>query len=110
LSAKPPVEEEIKLKKKPQSTFTPVARGDGDDDDEDSYIDHIDHLDVSMSALDIDYIKQDNPAKESLGSIVKQGASLPQNAENFTRGTPPEVDQQSFLQQFRNEAGSLRQK
>jgi hypothetical protein len=112
LGSKPPVEEvvEVKPKKRPQSTFTPVSRGEGDDDDDDSYIDHIDHLDISMSALEIDYIRQDNPSKESFGSIVQQGASLPQNAENFTRGAPPQVDQQAFLQQFKNEAGSLRQK
>lgn len=111
LSAKPPTQEiqPTISKPKPQSTFAPISRGD-DDDDDDSYIDHIDHLNVSISSLEVDYGRPNNSRKETVGSIMSQGAALPENAENFSRVTPSPVDNQTFLEQFRNEAGTLRNK
>lgn len=111
LSAKPPTQEVQPTinKPKPQNTFTPISRGE-DDDDDDSYIDHIDHLNVSISSLEVDYGRSNNSRKETVGSIMSQGAALPENAENFSRATPPPIDNQSFLEQFRNEAGTLRNK
>lgn len=110
LSAKPPTQEiqPTISKPKPQNTFTPISRGD-DDDDDDSYIDHIDHLNVSISSLEVDYGRP-NTRKETIGSVMSEGASLPKDSESFSRPTPPPIDNQTFMNQFRNEAGTLRNK
>jgi hypothetical protein len=113
LSAKPPQPEESaprplqKNLQRPQNTFTPVSNID--DDDEDSYIDHIDHLEVSISSLDVDFGRS-NSRKETVGQLMNEGSALPPNAENFTRANPAAVDEKAFLEQFRNEAGTLRNK
>jgi len=114
LSAKPPTTEEPAPKplqknlQRPQNTFTPVSNID--DDDEDSYIDHIDHLEVSISSLDVDFGRQPPSRKETVGQLMNEGSALPQNAENYTRPTPGPVDEKAFMEQFRNEAGTLRNK
>jgi len=116
LASKPPEPAAKPQQKKQNQSFEPfVARrnGDnGDDDDDDSYIDHIDHLNISISSLDVDLGQQGRPVKETFAGVMSHGAQMGQNADSFTRQTfdPGPVDQQAFLKQFQQEAGTLRNK
>ena len=82
---------------------------DGEDDD-DSYVDHLESLEISISSLDVDYGRPGMVGKETIGSIMKQGAILPPNSDDYIRSTPESVDAKAFLDQFRQEGGTLRSK
>jgi hypothetical protein len=111
LSAKPPeAEPVVEKKKKPIASYTPSIANGGDDDDDDSYVDHLDHLNVSISSLEVDFGRP-NAAKETFAGVIAQGAALGQNADSFTRPAGETVtDSKAFLQQFQQEAGTLRNK
>jgi hypothetical protein len=118
LASKPPEREpeqppQRQKRKEPIETFVPYASkgNNDDDDDDDDYIDHIKHLNVSISSLDVDF-SNGPQIKESFAGLIKEGASMPPGSEmgsaRIINNAP--IDQQAFLQQFRQEAGSLRNK
>ena len=112
LASRPPEQSKAPQKKQDQSFEPFVARRNSDDDDDDSYIDHIDHLNVSISSLDVDFGPQSKPAKETFAGVMSHGAQIGQNADSFVRQgvNAGPIDQQAFLKQFQQEAGTLRNK
>jgi len=106
LSSMPP-EKKVETKPKPQvqTTFAPMSN---EDDDEDGYIDSIasiNELNISISALDID-VNVHKPRNETVGNLMNNGMQV--DSSEYQRPAPLQLDQKSFIEQFKQEAGSLR--
>lgn len=92
---------------KPVERIDPIIAS-GDDDD-DSYIDRLTSLQIRQNALQLEIIDR-KPMAETVGSNILAGMSMPPTKEdNYQRGQPyKEIDQKTFLEQFKKEAGTLR--
>jgi len=85
--------------------FTPFAVG-RDDDDDDSYLDKLEHVDIRQSELHVEIIK-DRPLGESVGALVAQ--ALQGAAPTIDPARPAQyTDNEVFLKDFRQEAGTSR--
>jgi len=116
LSEKPPVfqnEPPPKNQNRQNSTFKPMASNDGefDDDDGDLRVDRINSirdLNLGVASLDVDFRSGPN-IRETVGGLMNQGAAIGQNYKEPPRGgVGIEGDQKAFLDQFKQEGGTLR--
>lgn len=93
---------------RPNSQFTPFAAG-ADDDEDNSYLDKITHLEIRQNELQVEIIK-DRPLGETLGSLVAQATSS-KEAPIIEPARPAQyTDKEVFLKDFRQEAGTSREK
>lgn len=88
-------------------SFVPVA---SDDDDGENIladkVNSIRELGIAISSLDFN-LSIDSAQRETVGGLMKQGESLPQNYKESPRISIP-VDAQAVMAQFQQEAGTLR--
>jgi hypothetical protein len=78
-----------------------------DDEDGDSYIDRLAHANIRQTELHVEVIKS-RPLGETIGQAMAAGATInPSNVETIKR-VAPQIDEQTFLKEFRKEAGTIR--
>jgi hypothetical protein len=86
--------------------FSPFSVGEKDEDD--SYIDGLQHLDIRLSSLDVEIVR-DRPLGETVGALVSQAMHSSGPPEQAQARPAQYSSQEAFMQDFRKEAGTMRQ-
>ena len=98
--------------RQPDVTFTPITRSDDYDDDDNviraDKVNSLAELGISVSSIaSLDVAVQiDRPNIEKVGSLVTQGAAMPQGYQEPARASGTVADPKTVMEQFKQEAGS----
>jgi hypothetical protein len=92
----------------PNNSFQPFSPTD-DDAEDDGYLDRLTHAPIKQTALAVELVGN-KPLGESVGSLIAQALQSGPPVHNEPDRVATPVDNKQFMEQFKKEAGTLREK